>query len=285
MGPVTASVCAALVLCLGACGSEAGGVLDVTGVGAPRDGTLEPLPDAQSLSVVTTAVGKTLRSRADVVSIVSLTGEGTELDLGPLPNEVRVTGSFDFAGDRGRLTATQSGHDAGTIREIFTPRTVYIANLPNERSDAWVTVTRATMRTRHVYRTPANDPRLLLLMVAGAEEMARQGPDTVDGNQTTRFRGYLYAGTLTSSLDPAVLAREQRLMSVLGPQGRRVQAWVDRVGYLVRLRLGFRARQGDQRVQVTVQLDLSRFGARFTPAKIDRRSIVPAHELTTQLLG
>lgn len=170
------------------------------------------------------------------------------------------------------------------IREVFFPHTVYVSNLPTVRDGYWAIARRSTLRAHYVYRTAANDPGQVLQNVADAEEMAVVGRDTLDGARTMHYRGYLTTGTLTRYLSPSARPAQQ-LVQLLDPQARRIEVWVTSAGRIARLRLGFEARQGDEHVEESVEVDLSHFG---TPVRVGRpakRTSVTVPELSGVLLG
>lgn len=74
-------------------------------------------------------------------------------------------------------------------------------------------------------------------------------------------------------------------MQLLGPQARRIEAWVTPAGQIARLRPGFEARQGAEHAEESVQLDLSHFGTAVEVSRPAERRSVAVAELTGILLG
>lgn len=284
MSRVAVAVVAAAVFALSGCTNDRAGPLVIRGLGLTATARTEPLPTAAAMTAVLRAVGKTMRTSAVVTTMMTLRGTGTDLQLGPLPRTITAVGAYSFAARTGHLTVSISGGAIATIQERLFPRVVYIANLTSVRVGSWATLQRSTLRSHYLYRTAANDPSQLLGLAAEADQMAVDGHEVIARAATTRYRGYVTGASLTRHLDVGA-AQEVRLMELLGPQARRIEVWVDAAGRVARVRVGFHATQGEQYVEESVQLDLTKFGTKVTTTRPPSRIQVAVRAVTGVLLG
>ncbi|KUJ65633.1 hypothetical protein ACZ90_45905 [Streptomyces albus subsp. albus] len=229
----------ALLLCAGCSGSSDGGRKDGAGSAS----------GARSLApVVRDAVAETGRGTVRI-------GERIELGDGSSTYTMNLTGAFDLGRDKGRLAVELPGGAVGRLEEVFAGDMVYLRGA-QDLEGRWGATSRDGAEAHYLLRAPLNDPEHVLRQVAAMREVAKLGPEKVNGVTAVRYRGTLDHATVTLRLAKSTREKADRLRDGLGGElPVFADAWIDGRGRVVRARLSF---EGVGNVKVT--MNLSDFG-------------------------
>ncbi|WP_189382764.1 LppX_LprAFG lipoprotein [Streptosporangium nondiastaticum] len=208
---LTSSTAAALLLCAGC--SEA------------------RKPSVDHGAAVRAAVDATGRSTARIDEKIEM-GDGESQKY-----TISITGDFDMAGDKGRLTAAL---DASPQRldEIFANGNVYLKGVDPAAPETWGFVARDKVEARYLLRAPANDPEHVLRQVAAMRKVKKEGEEKVNGARTVHYSGTLDFDTATLRMEAEMRTKVDQARELSGGElPIRAEAWIDDQGHIVRTRI------------------------------------------------
>ncbi|MGW0190049.1 LppX_LprAFG lipoprotein [Streptomyces sp. NPDC003362] len=241
---------AVALLCAGCStndGSSADGSPAGAGDGDRRAGASASPDPGSAVRAAVEAVGE---ESVRIDEEIELAAEGEEYGL-------TVTGDFDFAADRGRLTVGLPGGAISRSDEIFAEGRIYISGVAGIDEGAWGVMPRNEAEAHYALRAPLNDPEHVLRQISAMRQTTEEGEETVRGVRTTHYRGTIDHDTLTLRMAGDVRAKTDQARDMLGSDlPVFADAWVDGQGRLVRVRMDLNM----SGTRVTVTMGLSDFG-------------------------
>ncbi|WP_405794540.1 hypothetical protein [Streptomyces sp. NBC_01506] len=226
--------------------------------------------------------GKTVREAvAATRGTSSRLDQKIELGDGTTTYRMSITGDFDMAADRGRLSVDLPGGAISHLDEIFVGDKVYLRGAEGLEGH-WGSIDRDKAEAHAVLRAPLNDPEHVLVQVAAVKKVSDEGTAKVNGARTTHYRGMLDHATATLRTEESLRARFDEARESLGEDiPVFADAWVDGSGRVVRTRLTF-SMAG---VNVTTTMTFSDFGKPVKATAPPAADTVPATEVKGVLPG
>lgn len=272
------SLAAVLLLALGTgCspGSSESGSSEKPGgrAGAKASGTKGT--DGRPVDIVRAAVAK---ARATSVRV----DEKIVLSDGTRTYTLSIAGPFDMARDKGTLSVDFPGGAVDHIDEIFSRGRIYLTPMQPVPKGAWASIARDKAEAHSLLRAPANDPEHVLRQISAMRKVTRFGTETVGGRPATRYRGSLDTATLSLGLTAKArrsLAEVHEMIQTDLPVF--TDAWVDRAGRIVRVRLTYRFQTKSAEVTMT----LASFGQPVKAIAPDDSLTVPVKSVSGALPG
>ncbi|MEU5030042.1 hypothetical protein [Streptomyces milbemycinicus] len=170
---------------------------------------------------------------------------------------VSLSGRFDLAKDKGKVAVDFPKTPIDHVDEIFDGDTIYARPAKGADKGPWGSVARDRAEAHYLLRAPLNDPEHYLRQIAAMRKVERFGSETLGGRPTTRYRGSIDHATLTLGLADKTRKGVEKIRDALGTDlPVFADAWVDREGRLVRLRMTCRL----ETLSVTTTVALSDFG-------------------------
>lgn len=204
-----------------------------------------------------------------------------ELGDGTKTYRMSITGDFDMAGDRGRLSVDLPGGAVSHLDEIFLDDKVYLRGIHGLDGN-WGSIDRDRGEAHAVLRAPLNDPEHVLVQVAAVKTVSDEGTAKVNGAPATHYRGTLDHATTTLRITESLRERFDKARESLGQDiPVFADAWVDEAGRVVRTRLTF-ATSG---VGVKTTTTYSDFGKRVRATAPPAVDTVPVTEVQGVLPG
>ncbi|MDX3226443.1 hypothetical protein [Streptomyces sp. ME19-01-6] len=196
---------------------------------------------------------------------------------------VSVDGPFDLAKDKGKLAVDFPGGAIDHVDEIFDGDTIYVSGIQGAAKGTWGSVARDKAEAHYLLRAPLNDPEHYVRQIAAMRKVERFGSnETVGGTLTTRYRGSIDHATLTLRLADKTRKNAEKIRDAQGTDlPVFADAWVDRQGRLVRLKMAYRMNT----LSVTTTVTLSEWGKPVKAAAPDASRTVPATTQGGVLLG
>lgn len=171
VGLLCAAALAGLVGCSGASDEPSAGVRKTSRV-----------PEGDLAGTVRDAVAVTRRTSARLDQEITMS-DGKETQL------LFITGDFDMAGDRGRLTVEVPG-GGGHAEEVFFAGKVYLRAVEGT-AGPWSSFGRDNSAVHLPLRAPMNDPEHTLVQIGMARKVYYQGVEKVNGAPAKHYRGML----------------------------------------------------------------------------------------------
>ncbi|MFD8965891.1 LppX_LprAFG lipoprotein [Streptomyces sp. NPDC059568] len=225
-------------------------------------------------AVVKAAVTATRKTSAHTKQTIDTSGEGQTYRF-------TVTGGFDFARDRGRLSARLQQQPAVHVEEVLADGNVYIRGAADLDAKDWGVLPRAKAESHYALRAPVNDPEYLLQQISRMRNVSEEGTQTVEGVRITRYRGTLNHAALTYRMAADVRDKVDRTRELLD-DGLPVfaEVWVDPQGRVSRTRTELNLAGA----QMTVTLSLLDIGK---PVEVNAptSAAVPVGESSGSFLG
>ncbi|MFJ4977987.1 hypothetical protein ACIP6X_22005 [Streptomyces coeruleorubidus] len=182
-----------------------------------------------------------------------------------------ITGAFDLAGDRGRLTVEFEDSGMDPVEEVFVGDTVYVRGSRAVGEGKWASAVRSEALTRYFLRAPLNDPEHLLRQVKAMRQVSNEGKEQVNDVPAVHYRGTIDHATATLRMTAKTKQGLDDLREKLGDDMPvYADVWIDGTGRAVQARLS-----SFGGVKAVTTLTLSHFG---TPVKAEAPSatqIVP----------
>ncbi|WP_435282948.1 LppX_LprAFG lipoprotein [Streptomyces koelreuteriae] len=182
-----------------------------------------------------------------------------------------ISGAFDLAGDRGRLTVEFEDSGMDPVEEVFIGDTVYLRGSRLVGEGEWASAVRSEARTRFFLRAPLNDPEHLLRQVKAMRQVSNEGEEKVNGARAVHYRGTIDHATASLGMTAKTKQGLNKIRETLGDDMPvYADVWVDGKGRAVQARLSCFGG-----VEAMTTLTLSDFG---TPVKAEAPSaerIVP----------
>ncbi|MFD3482189.1 hypothetical protein [Streptomyces sp. NPDC058665] len=261
------SLCAAALAGLVGCSSES----DQPHAGAGAVKT-PPVPEGDLAGTVVDAVAATRRTSARLDQEITMSdGKQSQLLL--------ITGHFDMAGDRGRLTVETTDSGGAHAEELFVAGKVYLRGVKGA-AGPWGSFDRNKSEVHLPLRAPMNDPEHTLVQVGMAKKVYYQGVEKVNGAPAKHYRGMLDHAAI--SLRIAESERDE-VNEDRAARGEDIPAfadvWIDGAGRVVQTRtaLGF----GFNTTTVTtVFSDFGKLVQVTAPAAIGIVRVPPSHIIT-----
>jgi hypothetical protein len=195
---------------------------------------------------------------------------------------VSLAGPFDLAKGRGKLSVDFPGGAIDHVDEIFDGDTIYVSGIQGAAKGTWGSVARDKAEAHYLLRAPLNDPEHYLRQIAAMRNVARFSSESVGGRPTTRYRGSIDHATLTLKMAGKTRKGVGKIRDALRTDlPVFADAWVDREGRLVKLRMTYRM----ETLSVTTTVTLSEFGKPVKTAAPDASRTVPATTQGGVLLG
>ncbi|MFF3325263.1 LppX_LprAFG lipoprotein [Streptomyces sp. NPDC002889] len=233
----------AVLLCAGCSGASGD---DAAGPGSAS------VPPTDHGSAVRAAVAATGRSTARI-------DERIEVRDGDTTYRISVTGRFDLAKDKGRLSVDFPGGAISHLDETFAGDTVYLRGVQGSEN-TWGSIARDKAEAHSALRAPVNDPEHVLRQVAAMRKASKVGKEEVNGAPAVHYRGMLDHATLTLRMAPKARANAEKMRDLLDSDiPVFADAWVDEKGRLVRARLSLTSM-----TSVTATMTLSDLGKPVT---------------------
>ncbi|MES4904590.1 MULTISPECIES: LppX_LprAFG lipoprotein [unclassified Streptomyces] len=214
--------------------------------------------------IVRKAATKTGRTSARVDETIVLRSGGQEYTLS-------VSGPFDLARDKGKLSVDFPGGAIDHIDEVFTGGKVYVRPLSNLPEDQWLVTDRAKAEAHHLLRAPANDPEHVLRQISAMRGVTDAGSTTIDGRPMALYTGTIDHDTLAMGLAQKVRAPLDQVRDAQGDIPVTARAWVDEDGRLARVELSCLVAA----TTVDVTMNLSGFGKAVRVSPPDASQTVP----------
>lgn len=262
LAPVLA---AAVALTLAACGGSA----------KTTTGTTSTV----STSAVTDAIAKTTKAGSEHAVVAAVVTAGG--------NTIRVSGNGDFDSKQhtGSLHATFAvGGLQSTIDEVLDGQTAYVSSplfstaLPAGKT--WLKLDLATAsKTLGVNASAltAQDPTAALAQAQAITGLHDLGTATLNGVQTTRYRG---------SIDVAKLpAATRQLLTETSARFGPMDVWVGADGYVHRVRVATTAKANGQTAKTVVTMTLSGYGVPVSASPPPAAATVDASTVKIPGLG
>ncbi|MEU2211032.1 LolA-like protein [Streptomyces hygroscopicus] len=256
--------------------SEKGRVTEKPGGRAGAKASATKGTDGRPVDIVRAAVAKARATSARI-------DEKIVLSDGTRTYTLSIAGPFDMARDKGTLSVDFPGGAVDHIDEIFSRGRIYLTPMqPAIPKGAWASIARDKVEAHSLLRAPANDPEHVLRQIAAMRKVTRFGTGTVGGRAATRYRGSLDTATLSLGLT----AKARRSLAKLHEMIRTdlpvfTDAWVDRAGRIVRVRLTHRFQTDSAEVTMT----LSSFGQPVKAVAPDDSLTVPVMSVSGALPG
>jgi hypothetical protein len=255
----------AMLLCAGCSGASGDDATDPAGSASA--------PSADHGPAIRAAVAATGKSTARI-------DEQIELRDGATTYKISVTGSFDLAKDKGRLSVDFPGGGISHLDEIFAGDTVYLRGVQGFE-DQWGAMARDKAEAHYALRAPLNDPEHVLRQVAAMRKASKVGMEEVNGAPAVHYRGMLDHATLTLRMAPKARAIAEKMRDALGSEiPVFADAWVDASGRLVRARLSLTSM-----TSVTATVTLSDLGKPVTADAPAPGDVIPLSSATGVLPG
>ncbi|MFK4269053.1 hypothetical protein [Streptomyces milbemycinicus] len=223
-------------------------------------------PGKTATEAVRAAVTKVRGTSADIHGTVAIAEGETRYTIS-------VDGPFDLAKDKGKLSVDFPGGAIDHVDEVFDGDTVYVSEVQGADDGTWGSAARDKVEAHYLLRAPLNDPEHYLRQISAMRKVERFGSDeTVGGVPTTRYRGSIDHGTLTLRLADKPRKGAEQIRDAQGTDlPVFADAWVDRQGRLVRLKMTYRMAT----VSVTTTVTLSAFGKPVKVTAPDASRTVP----------
>lgn len=222
-------------------------------------------PDESATTALRLAVDRTTRQAVRFASVQRTSISGVGAADGS--SVVTVHGSYDLAKQRGNETLeVRAGGETGRIEARALPDAIYERALP---SGKWRAIRRDQLESRWLYVGPAGVPEFVLELLRSVNNAHRLGHDDIRGAQAAHYAGYADRYALVKHLEQAVLDQWGEIVDSAGPSARRIDAWVDTQGRVVRVALGFRAKEGAKRFECSATTDFDAFGTAVTVTRPD----------------
>ncbi|MET9417765.1 LppX_LprAFG lipoprotein [Streptomyces klenkii] len=203
-------------------------------------------PSADHEAAVRAAVDATGRSTARIDEKIEM-GDG-----GSQKYTISITGDFDMAGDKGRLTAALDASPMH-LEEIFANGNVYLKGMDPEAPETWGFVARDKVEARYLLRAPANDPEHVLRQIAAMRKVKKEGEEKVNGAHTVHYSGTLDFDTATLRMDAEMRTKAGQVRDMSGGElPIRAEAWIDDQGRVARTRISHRVGQAGSTATMTL---------------------------------
>ncbi|MEU8756618.1 hypothetical protein AB0C88_39655 [Streptomyces chartreusis] len=262
-------VAAAALLCAG-CSSDDAGNRD-----KPAAASASSTSSSDSRSAVRAAVAALREASAGFRQEIELKGEGQVYGL-------TVSGSFDFAADKGHLAVDLPGGAIDHSEQIFGDGKIYISGVQGVGKDAWGVMPRDKAQAHYLLRAPLNDPEHVLQQIAAMREISREGEENVQEVRAVRYRGILDHRTVTLRMAPDVRTKTDQARDALGSDlPVFADAWVDGRGRLVQTRMSTNL----SGAQVTLTMALSDIGEPVRVTVPKAADTIPVNEVSGILNG
>ncbi|GGW53465.1 hypothetical protein [Streptomyces griseoloalbus] len=227
MGRPLVLAAAAALLCVGCSTADAGN--------RDKSAAASSSPSSKSSSdprsAVQAAVAALREDSAGFRQKVELEGEGQVYGL-------TVTGSFDFAADKGHLAVDLPGGAIDHSDQVFADGKIYISGVQGIGEDAWGVMPRDEAEAHYLLRAPLNDPEHVLQQIAAMRKISQEGEENVQGVHAVHYRGILDHRTVTLRMSPDVRTKMDQARDTLGSDlPVFADAWVDGRGRLVQTRM------------------------------------------------
>ncbi len=209
---------------------------------------------AATVPAVSDAVAKTAKAGSEHALVAAVVAAGG--------NRITVNGSGDFDSTKrtGSLHARLGvGGLQSTVDEVLDGKRVYVSSplfstvLPAGKT--WVALDLATAtKTLGVNASAltSQDPGAALEQLRALTGLRQVGTATIDGVQTTHYRGHVDVAKLT----PAARSLVSSSGAAFGP----LDVWVGADGYVHRVRVTTTASSGGQKAKTVVTMTLSEYG-------------------------
>lgn len=233
-------------------------------------------PGKTATEAVRAAVAKVRGTSAGIHETVAI-AKGEEVYT------ISAKGPFDLAKDKGKLSVDFPQGAIDNVDEIFDGDTVYVTPVQGTDDGTWGSVARDKVEAHALLRAPLNDPEHYLRQISAMRKVERfSSNETVGGALTTRYRGSIDHATLTLRLADKPRKDAEKIRDVQGTDlPVFADAWVDRQGRLVRLKMTYRMAT----VSVMTTVTLSAFGKPVKVTAPDTSRTVPATTKGGVLLG
>ncbi|MGY1498735.1 hypothetical protein ACW4TU_19420 [Streptomyces sp. QTS52] len=176
-----------------------------------------------------------------------------------------ISGAFDLAGDRGRLTVELEDSGMDPVEEVFVDDTVYVRGSRALDESEWASADRSEALTRYFLRAPLNDPEHLLRQMKAMRQVSNEGTEQVNNAPAVHYRGTIDHATATLRMTTETRQGLDALREKLGADVPvYADVWVDGKGRAVQARLSYFGG-----MKATTTMTLSDFG---TPVKAEAPS-------------
>jgi hypothetical protein len=193
---------------------------------------------------------------------------------------ITITGSFDMAHDKGRLTLEFPGGAVDRMDEVFAGGKVYLRGIAGV-GDGWAETDRDAALTHYMLRAPLNDPEYVLEQIAAMDHVSRGTPAKIGGITAAHYAGTLGFAALTLRMAPDTRQQMAGIRDVLGTVVADADVWVDPAGRVARTRTFYTF----QKTSVTATLTLSDAGVPVTVTPPNAAVTVPAAGISGVLPG
>lgn len=215
-------------------------------------------------TTVRAAVAATGKTSARIDEQIKI-GDGTRTYT------LSVKGSFDLAGDKGRLAVDMlDAPGPRHVDEVFTNGTVYVGGFLG-MEDSWDSTARDEAEAHYLLRAPLNDPEHVLRQAAGMRKVSKVGEEKVNGAPAVHYRGILEDDMVTLRLAQDMRAQWAAGKKQIGEIPVFADVWVDRNGRAARTLLS--CAMGP--VSVTVTMNLADFGKPVEAVAPDPDKVTP----------
>ncbi|MGI5484738.1 LppX_LprAFG lipoprotein [Streptomyces lavendofoliae] len=151
-----------------------------------------------------------------------------------------ISGTFDLADDRGRLTVELEDSGMDPIEEVFVGDTVYVRGSRAVGEGTWASAARSEALTSYFLRAPLNDPEHLLRQMKAMRQVSHEGTEQVNGAPTVHYRGTIDHATATLRMTAEAKQGLDALREKLGDNTPvYADVWVDRKGRAVQAQLSY----------------------------------------------
>jgi hypothetical protein len=228
--------------------------VSLTACGSSKKPAATTTASENAAPAVRDAVAKTVRAGSEHAVLSAAVNAGG--------NAVRLAGKgdFDSAKRTGSLHASFAvGGLQSTVDEVLDGQTVYVSSpffstvLPAGKT--WLKLDLATAEKTlgaNASALTSQDPTAALGQLRALTGLRQTGTATIDGVQTTRYRG---------RIDPSRLpAATRSLVAKSGTGFGPVDVWVGADGYVHRVRVATTAGAGGQKARTVVTMTLSKYG-------------------------
>ncbi|WP_431950896.1 hypothetical protein [Actinacidiphila sp. bgisy167] len=203
--------------------------------------------EAAEVDSVPVDSGDALRRAVDALVAEGSSKIRTSMEMasGGTKIAIRGTGSFDYAGRRGRIQVVLPPDAAGDVEhapvtELLTPGALYMKNRgEGVPADKWVRVDTTRLPDGNLVTGGATDPLVAAELLRAAREVRQTGSETLDGVRVRRYQGVtdiVDAARVASPLVRAELAAAAKGFTVTSVP---FDAWLDEEGRLRKVRQRF----------------------------------------------
>lgn len=227
-----------------------GAVAGCTAQDDPTNGTPRPSvtgsssqPSQSSDSeprAVATAVAR-MRQSSQLVSTDFEAESADQTSSRTTTANIKISGPFDFLHSRGRFTLEIFGGSVDrSFKEILLPATLYFGGFGKDLPEGeWASLERsATLEAHLPFRTPGNDPSVLLSWLAAAIDVHTVAEESANGVLVTHYQGVIPLSAIDKVSDAKTRDFFTKALKSLGNKSHLIDAYIDDNGNIRRIYMG-----------------------------------------------